>query len=84
MVDSLQTRRHKQEEGGLNAANEMRSQKNVAVIGVIDQKLSKCSIIAARRQKLLRFSGDETFKALAIAVEKIVQRKSVFREEVEH
>ena len=62
----------------------MRSQKSVAVIGVIDQKLSKCSIIAARRQKLLRFSGDETFKALAIAVEKIVQRKSVFREEVEH
>lgn len=84
MVDSLQTRRHKQEEGGLNAANEMRSQKSVAVIGVIDQKLSKCSIIAARRQKLLRFSGDETFKALAIAIEKIVEQKSVFREEVEH
>ena len=84
MVDILQTRRHKQEEGGLNAANEMRSQKSVAVIGVIDQKLSKCSIIAARRQKLLRFSGDETFKALAITVEKIVERKSVFREEVEH
>ena len=84
MVDSLQTRRHKQEEGGLNAANEMRSQKSVAVIDVIDQKLSKCSIIAARRPKLLRFLGDETFKALAIAVENIVQQKSVFREEVEH
>ena len=84
MVDSLQTRRHKQEEGGLNAANEMRSQKSVAVIDFIDQKLSKCSIIAARRPKLLRFLGDETFKALAIAVENIVQQKSVFREEVEH